>query len=79
MRVLLTEIFVGPYSDVFIFWIAAVVVVFSSREAICLIRGAGLVFQEHIVLLMFRQVSCHLWSNFPGIAVIVEVGMIGEY
>ena len=78
MCVLLAEIFVGPYSDVFIFWVAAVVVVFSSRETVCSIGGTGFVFQEHVVLLAFRQVSCHLWSNFPGVAVIAEVCMVGE-
>ena len=79
MHVLLAEIFVGPYSDVFIFWIVAVIVVFSSREAVCSIGGPGFVFQEHVVLLAFRQVSCHSWSNFPGVTVIAEVGMVSEY
>ena len=79
MHVLLAEIFVGPYSDVFILWVAAVVVVFSSREAICSIGGTGLVFQEHVVLLTFGQVSCHSWSNFPGVMLIAEVCMVSEY
>ena len=50
----------------------------SLLERLCLIGGAGLVFQEHVVLLAFGQVSCHLWSNFPGVAVIAKVGMVGE-
>src|SRR5947208_4496215 len=54
-----------PYCYVVVVGVIACVMVFSARELISSIRCARLVFQQYIVLLAFRKVSCDSWTDFP--------------
>ena len=72
----LAEVTFWPYCDIVVVGVIARVVVFSARELISSICCAQLVFQQYIVLLSFRKVSCDSWTDFPRVLVVAKVGMI---
>jgi hypothetical protein len=48
-------------------------------EGIGTICGPRFVLEYDVVLLPFGEVSCDAWSNFAGVVIISEVGVIGIY
>jgi hypothetical protein len=74
--VVLAEIAFQPNCYIVIAGVIAYVMVFSARELISSICCARLVFQQYIVLLSFREVSCDSWTDFPRVPVVVKVGVI---
>jgi hypothetical protein len=76
---LLAEIVVRPNYDVFIDGVVPSIMVLSVQELISLICCTQFIFQEHIVLLSFREVSSDSWTYLPGIPIVAEVCMVGVY
>jgi hypothetical protein len=74
---LLAKVVIQPDGDVFIVWISFDLVVRSTGEGVGAICGSRFIFEYDIVLLPLREVSCNVWSNFAGIAVISEVCVVG--
>jgi hypothetical protein len=77
--VLFAEIVIWLNCNIFINRVISSVMVLSARELISSICCAQFVFQEHIVLLLLREVSGDSWTYFPGVPVVAEVCMVGIY
>jgi hypothetical protein len=74
---LFAKIVVRPDDDVFIVRVPFDLIVWSTREGIGTICSPGFVFEYNVVLLSFREVSCDVWPDFAGVAVVSEVCMVG--
>jgi hypothetical protein len=74
-----TKITVWPDYDVFVVWISISFIVGVAREGICMVCSSWFVFQQDIVLLPFREISCNVWPDFSGVIIVPEVCMIGVY
>jgi hypothetical protein len=75
--VLFAKVVVWPDNDVFVVWVPIDLVIWSTGEGVGSIRRPRFIFKYEVVLLPFREVSCDAWSNFAGVAVVSEVGMVG--
>src|SRR5882672_3590499 len=53
--------------------------VWSPRQFISLIRVTGLVYQLNVVVGQFHDVSIDSRANFLRLAIVLEVGVVGNY
>jgi hypothetical protein len=75
--VVVAEVFIGPDNDILIDRVVAFIVR-SSRKLVCSIGSPRFVFQNDIVLFSFWEVSSDSRSDFSGVPIVSQVGMIGE-
>jgi hypothetical protein len=74
---LFAKIMIWPDNDILIVQISLDFVVWSSGKGVCMVCSPRFVFEYDIVLLPFREVSCDMWPDFVGVAVVSEVCMVG--
>jgi hypothetical protein len=76
---LFAKIVVWPNCNVFIDRVVSSVMVLSARELISSICCAQFIFQEHVILLLLREVSGNSWTYFSRIPIVAEVCMVSVY
>jgi hypothetical protein len=74
---LFTKVVVRPDNNVFVIWISFDFVVWSAGEGVSTIGCSGFIFEDDIVLLPFREVSCNAWPDFAGVTVVPEIRVVG--